>query len=174
MSTRRDYKARVREEIERGRKWRAKEILRGNVATRGFDPELYEEYGRLLRELGEELEAGKYLFLCGARKEEYLPAIELYLSRSGTSKTLLRSTFPAAARDLRLEYYPPPVRSELEKRGFRGGHRRPEDPVRHVPPIFKSRLTAAGCVFVAVFAIVCLLVGFGTIVFWLGQLLSAG
>lgn len=174
MSTPRDYQSRVREEIERGRKWRAKEILRGNLAARGYDLELYEQYGRLLRELGEELEAGKYLFLCGARKEDYLPAIELYLSRSGRDQALLQSTFPAAARDLRLEYYPQPVRSELENRGFRGGHRRPDDPLTRPTPVFKRRLVVAGCLFAAVFVLICILVGLGTIVSWVARLLLSG
>ena len=53
---------RVDEAIERGEMWRAKEILRGNIGTSSYDSQLYERYGRLLLDLGEMVEAGKYLF----------------------------------------------------------------------------------------------------------------
>lgn len=172
MSPHRDYKSRASEQIDEGRLWRAKEILRGNIATRGFDLELYEEYGRLLRELGEELEAGKYLFLSGANNEEYLPAIRLCLARTGTSAELLRSTFPAAARDLRLEYYPSNVRDELEKRGYKGGHRHPADPRQPFQITPRARFMLGGCILVAVSAAVCAVVGFVTMMGWLVNMLT--
>lgn len=171
MSARRDYKSRAREEIERGRLWRAKEILRGNITARGYDRELYEEYGRLLRELGDELEAGKYLFLSGTSSNEYLPAIRLYLSRVGASAEMLRSTFPGAARDLRLEYYPQNVRDELQKRGYKGGHRHPGDTRGTVQMSFRSRVMVGGCILALVCAIICLLVGFVTIALWIVNVL---
>ena len=54
---------RVDRAIQRGEVWRAKEILRGNIRVRGYDVDLYEQYGRLLLDIGEMSEAGKYLFL---------------------------------------------------------------------------------------------------------------
>ena len=54
---------RVDEAIEQGETWRAKEILRGNIGSGSYDSLLYERYGLLLMELGELVEAGKYLVL---------------------------------------------------------------------------------------------------------------
>ena len=74
---------RVDEAVRRGEIWRAKEILRGSIRSRGYDTELYERYGRLLLDLQETLEAGKYLLLSGMRRPEYEASIELCLSRIG-------------------------------------------------------------------------------------------
>ena len=59
-----------------GQIWRAKELLRGNIAGGRVDPPLLEEYGRLLDSVGDRVEAGKYLFLSGVRSPAYDAAIE--------------------------------------------------------------------------------------------------
>ncbi len=114
-----DLYERVDEAIERGEMWRAKEILRGNIGTASYDSRLYERYGRLLLDLGELVEAGKYLFLSGRRGPEYDRAIEVYLSRfpKGRPELLFRS-FPAGARYRELHRYPLEVRRTLEERGL--------------------------------------------------------
>ena len=68
----------ARAEAEAGRLWRAKEILRGNLATHGYNCELFKEYGLLLLQLNEVAEAGKYLFLSGARNEETEESIDIF------------------------------------------------------------------------------------------------
>ena len=50
---------RARRAVEEGEVWRAKEILRGTIGTQGYDLDLYEQYGELLLQTGELVEAGK-------------------------------------------------------------------------------------------------------------------
>ncbi len=108
---------RVDEAIERGETWRAKEMLRGNVGSGSYDSQLYERYGKLLLDLGELVEAGKYLFLSGRRHPEYDEAIAVYLSRHPESRLLFYS-FPSGARFRELHRYPLEVRRALEERGL--------------------------------------------------------
>ena len=115
MSKRELYE-RVDEAMARGEVWRAKEMLRGSVRTRGYDTELYETYGRLLLELQEVFEAGKYLFLSGQRRPEYEHAIGLYLSR--TKGDSLYLSFPRAGRLREVSAYPEAVRPVLEREGL--------------------------------------------------------
>ena len=115
-----DLYQRVDEAVEKGEVWRAKEILRGNIASGSYDSELYERYGLLLTELGELVEAGKYLFLSGRRSPEYARAIDVYLSRYPADRPeVLYHSFPSAARfSEQLSRYPLEVRRTLQKRGL--------------------------------------------------------
>ena len=115
-----DLYQRVDEAVQRGEVWRAKEILRGNIASGSYDSELYERYGMLLMELGELVEAGKYLFLSGRRSPEYARAIEVYLSRHPANRPdVLYHSFPSAARfGEQLSRYPLEVRRTLQERGL--------------------------------------------------------
>ena len=111
---------RVDEAVQRGEVWRAKEILRGNIASGSYDSDLYERYGRLLVDLGELVEAGKYLFLSGRRSPEYARAIDVYLSRYPADRPeVLYHSFPSAARfGEQLSRYPLEVRRTLQERGL--------------------------------------------------------
>ena len=110
---------RVDEAIERGETWRAKEILRGNIGSASYDSQLYERYGKLLLDLGELVEAGKFFFLSGRRSPEYDQAIGVYLSRHPESRPeLLFRSFPSGARFRELHRYPLDVRRTLEERGL--------------------------------------------------------
>ena len=110
---------RVDEAIERGETWRAKEILRGNIGSASYDSQLYERYGKLLLDLGELVEAGKFFFLSGRRDSEYDEAIAVYLSRHPESRPeLLFRSFPSGARFRELHRYPLDVRRTLEERGL--------------------------------------------------------
>lgn len=111
-----DILKRAEAEIASGRAWRAKEILRGALATRA-EPELLERYGRLLESLGERYEAGKYLFLSGAQSPEYAEAIELFLTRNAARRDAdFLKLFPVAVRRLPFEQLPARVREELNSR----------------------------------------------------------
>ncbi len=109
----------VEKEIAEGRLWRAKEMLQGGV-KHGYDTELLERYGRLLLQMRDDLEAGRYLFLSGVRKEEYQEAISLFLSKY-KSKNIdgVWNAFPKGVRDTGYEDYPENVINELEVLGFR-------------------------------------------------------
>ena len=112
---------RVGEAVRRGEMWRAKEMLRGNIGSGSYDSELYERYGTLLMELGELVEAGKYLFLSGRRRPEYDQAIGTYLSRHPEDRPeVLYYSFPSAARFpyRQTSRYPLEVRRTLDERGL--------------------------------------------------------
>jgi hypothetical protein len=102
-----------------GNLWRAKEILQGNISSScGYDIEIYEKYGQVLLRMGDLLEAGKYLFLCGKRQADYEKPIELYLKRfSKVEPTVLFHTFPKASRLRKLNDYPDNVQQFLISRG---------------------------------------------------------
>ena len=110
---------RVDAAVQRGQVWRAKELLRGNIGSGSYDSPLYERYGRLLLDLGEFVEAGKYLFLSGCRHPEFDEAIKVYLSRYPEDRPeVLYHSFPSAARFRQIVRYPLAVRRVLEERGL--------------------------------------------------------
>lgn len=117
---------RAAREIAEGRHWRAKEILRGAIASAPVDPSILEAYGALLDSMGDRVEAGKYLFLSGVREPHYADAISLFLDRHGQGGvTSLVGLFPASVRRLPFEQLPPAVQADLRARGgspdlFRG------------------------------------------------------
>lgn len=101
-----------------GQLWRAKEILAGRIGSADFSPELCERFGQLLLRMGDDLQAGKYLFLSGVRQPGYEFAIRLFLrrySRAGWQSLL--SSFPAAARCAVWADMPQTVKNELREAG---------------------------------------------------------
>ena len=108
---------RAEDQIVAGRAWRAKEILKGALAS-SADARLLERYGRLLDAMGDRYEAGKYLFLSGARLPEYADAIEIFLARNvNRSEADFVSQFPSSVRRLRFADLPPVVQDALRQRG---------------------------------------------------------
>jgi hypothetical protein len=126
--------ARASREVEAGRAWRAKEILRGRIGSGPMDPDILDAYGLLLDRLGDRFEAGKYLFLSGKRSPDRAPAIELFLQRQANhSRSEIQARFPAAVRTAPFESLPVMVQQELTALGVRwktagrasGPHRAP-------------------------------------------------
>ena len=109
---------RARSECAAGRPWRAKEILQGHIAASPYSPLLYGEYGALLLELGDAVEAGKYLLLSGSESPDHRMAIDLFLARHGSDPSQLHGRFPSAAKGLSIEAYPESVRRIFASRGF--------------------------------------------------------
>lgn len=111
--------ARVRQAVEQGQLWRAKEILLGNSRHRGYDPVLFEHLGLVLQQMGDAVEAGKYLFLSGVRKSEYEAAIALFVNRYTRRDPLqLYHALPRPGRLARRDAYPPVVAAHLEQLGL--------------------------------------------------------
>jgi hypothetical protein len=106
------------EALTAGQLWRAKEILSGRIASGPFSPDTYEQFGALLLRMGDDLQAGKFLFLSGHRQPEYKPPIDLFLrrySRAGWQSLL--AAFPSAARRCTWSQLPSVVREELVELG---------------------------------------------------------
>ncbi len=147
----------------KGKLWQAKEILQGRISSHPYDAEIMEEYGSVLLEMGDDLEAGKYLFLSGARLPEYEDAINLYLDRFAKSTAIhLHASFPAWARKVPLERFPEPVTIELRARGFK-----PADLNQYIreprsqPSPAGEKMAKYGCL--AVVAILVMLFGVGVV-----------
>lgn len=141
---------RADDEAAAGRLWRAREILEGNLANTGFDPELYEALGRVLMQMGDVPTAGKFLFLSGARDPDYQPAIELYLQRHGGTWQNLLGTFPRQVRRLDFPEFPPSVAAQLAELGASEDLWRCPGPVADGPaePLRKRIRDALGCALV--------------------------
>lgn len=150
----------VREALDRGELWRAKEILQGRIGGGPYDPQLYELYGAVLLEMRDLREAGKYLFLGGNWRLEYEPAIQLYLGRHRGGRSLL-GTFPARAREIPRDRFPEAVRAELVSRGVPEKPFQPSFP-RPVPPKVRKvadTISRIGCILLAGFIVASLLAG---------------
>ena len=104
----------VAEALATGKLWRAKEILSGRIASQPFSPELYEQLGALLLRMGDDLAAGKFLFLSGVRRPDYDTAIQLFVSRhSRAGWRSLVASFPNRVRRSAASDLPQVVQEEL-------------------------------------------------------------
>ncbi len=109
----------IEDAIRKNEHWRAKERLQGRLSQNVYDPDLFESYGFVLLAMNDTVEAGKYLFLSGARDSIYSPAIDVYLSRySGKGMQHIFYTFPKAAQSAPFSAFPNIVIDELQARGF--------------------------------------------------------
>lgn len=170
MSTVTALISRVEAEIAAGRPWRAKEILRGNLVAR-WQPELVERYGRLLMDLGDHFEAGRFLFASGVRTAEYEGAIALFLRRhrrSGPDNFLAQ--LPRPFRRQSFDALPQGLQRELDVLGVRktafGVPEKPSTP----PSTLYTRVTGVVAVSAGLLMLVSLVVGIGVgfrqIVLW--------
>ena len=111
---------RIDAEVAAGRAWKAKEILGGHVGSAWPGETVSERYGVLLADLGDQVNAGKFLFLSGIRKPEYEDHIALFLSRHGRSgPENLIAQFPKSFRRLQYRDLPPHLQIELNALGVR-------------------------------------------------------
>ena len=149
--------------------WRAKEILQGNISSHGYDSEIFECYGQVLLQMGDTIEAGKYLFLSGFQNPEYHDAIERYLRRfHKTSATDLRANFPRAIRRMEPVKLPTVVIERLRERGLS------EDQIRDATEEKKTgesswdeKLIIGGCLSIFIILLVIIVIGLRTIASWL-------
>ncbi len=111
--------------VASGKLWRAKEILQGNIGTQDFHPQLYERYGHLLLQMGDLIEAGKYLFLSGSRDDRYKEAITLFLDKHRRHPEHIFGALPMKAKWTPWRKLPPAVRDDMSQLGIsRRRHRR--------------------------------------------------
>ncbi|RMD45779.1 MAG: hypothetical protein D6834_03315 [Aquificota bacterium] len=73
-------KIKIEKAYKEGKLWKVKEILEGNIRSQPYDKEIYEEYGKLLYQLGDLKNAGKYLLLSGNTEDKYKDAINIFLN----------------------------------------------------------------------------------------------
>ena len=163
---------RIDAEVAAGRAWKAKEILSGQVGSAWPGEIVSERYGVLLADLGDRVNAGKFLFLSGVRKPEYDDHIALFLSRHGRSgPENLLAQFPKSFRRLQFLDLPTQLQSELRALGVRKdafGKRIRES--SSPPSRWANFVALTGGWFVLVFLIVGVGVGFRQVVLWISAL----
>lgn len=163
LKPKRSFPTHVQTVLSRGELWRAKEILQGTIATSQYDPLLYEQYGLILFQMDDLMEAGKYLFLSGQVKEEYEAAINLYLKRfGGRDWQTLAASFPRRAKNIKFELFPEPVRMKLRALQMPAnyGQEIPAHHARSARHKFFDTLALIGCVCVGILIFVCFVTGF--------------
>jgi len=150
---------RIDAEVAAGRPWRAKEIVRGTISNAWPHPDVVERYGQLLLSLGDEVEAGKYLWLSGVRTAAYEPAIALFLTRYGQQgRAVLLAQFPRSLRRLAFDQLPTEVRRELHALGVRGNDFGVRRRGLHSPPA-TSRWKEWVAIAIGLGFVVCVIVG---------------
>jgi hypothetical protein len=161
--------SRAADEIANGRLWRAKEILGSSISTYGYSREVFHALAKVLRQMGDDLEAGKFLLLAVDKPSasEY-DAINLFLSRyEDQNYRKLLATFPAAARLGNRDDYPEFLRTCLTEYGAPQTLVLREMACTKIPNPTYNRFFLMGCGLLAFSAFACTIVGAYTIVSWL-------
>jgi len=145
--------------------------LQSQIRNGNYDCVLFERLGMLLLEMGELLEAGKYLFLSGARKTSYEGPIALFVNRFTRKKPLhLYYMLPRAARLKFRKDYPPAVESELARLGLPAKLPAPTRAPMRSPATghnFGANMVGLGCVTVVTLVLGLAVIGAIGILQWL-------
>ena len=92
--------------------------MQGAMRGAAYDVQLFELLGTVLLRMGDLAEAGKFLFLSGVRRPEYLEAIQIFLSRHGRKKPHdFLYTLPRSARLKNTSNYPHEVAQAFKEMG---------------------------------------------------------
>ena len=97
-------------------------LLEGSCYGAGYDIDFFELLGRALLACGRAENAGRFLFLSGARRPEYADAVALFLARNSDPRDFrqLRSRLPERLRCVTsAAKFPPVVGAELRALGWR-------------------------------------------------------
>lgn len=161
--------SRANQQLLLGQTWRAKEILSSSIPNYEYSKELFYALGSILLQMGDDLEAGKFLLLSvdqPTNNEEKAIKIFLERRRKNHYKDLLAS-FPKRSRQINREDYPTYLRNYLVEIGA---------PSKLVVPdrtlVFSKQpqtdfMFFAGCTLVAFLTISCFIVGAFTIISWI-------
>jgi hypothetical protein len=157
--------AKVDAELQAGRVWRAKEILRGSLRQYATDSTVLARYAEVLDQLGDRLEAGKFYFLSGMRGGAADVAIRVFLERHGGGHLHdLLAQFPQASRRAGLNAFPEVVRDDLAKLGLpEKSIRRNELAATPRRPRFVNYFVGVGCTVIGALLVAALFLGLGTI-----------
>ena len=147
-------------EIERGNLWRAKEILQGAIGgEKSYDVALFERMGTVLLRMGDLPEAGRFLFLSGVRRPEYLESIEIFLSRHRRKHPRdFVAHLPRNARLQSLSDYPDDVARVFREIGFPESLK-DENAKAYLPQTGKEMIFWIACGTIALVTLVLIILG---------------
>lgn len=160
-----------------GRLPEARGTLESALPWAGYDPDLFEQYGRVLLTVGEVIEAGRWLFVSGRREPEYEHAIGAYLGKRGRrGGRRLYNSFPPQAKLGPPNKYPPPLCHELKALDVPPDV--PPAPASVVlPRTFRRRLNTAlgvvGCGGCVIYLAVSVVVGVVVVTGWVKDRVAA-
>lgn len=145
--------------------------MQGRIASEPFHPELFEAPGRVLLAMGDQFEAGRYLFVSGIRKPDYQYAIDTFLYRfANTSASQLHASLPSRARVVPVIDLPSAVVQEFEARGLSAKSLQREVEKRRRPEALSRRgQLTAGIIGVTILGVLILgfLHGLSLVIQWL-------
>jgi hypothetical protein len=142
-----------------GKFGRAREILASRMGTDPFNPTTAEQLGSLLLNMGDDIQAGRYLFVSGVRKPEYQPSIDTFLrrhSRHGWRNLL--AALPATVKRCAWSEIPSVVREELRQAGV------PQRPAAETLKGTISKAPAGRLEWVGCLVVLAILAGIGLLV----------
>lgn len=106
-------KSKIKEEINQKRLWKAKEMLQSSIASSPYDEETYFEYAKLLYQLGDMVESGKYFLLTNTNDINHSNAIKEFLNRYKQKDYF--SHFPRKFKKVPIDEYPKNLKLLLEE-----------------------------------------------------------
>ncbi|MEQ9095129.1 MAG: hypothetical protein RIE32_02570 [Phycisphaerales bacterium] len=166
---------RAREDRERGDLGSARRRLASLVALCGFDRALCREIADISLEMGDPLEAGRWLFLCvsdsSSEPEAILAALDQFVRDCRAEPSVIASRLPAVAKSVPPERLPPAVRERLAELGLPRPRARP---ARGAAASARDRALHAGCLLAMAALVVCAVAGFGVIIRWFVALFTQG
>ncbi|MBK1834922.1 DUF6584 family protein [Roseibacillus ishigakijimensis] len=149
----------ARAELAAGNHRRAKEIVHSSLGNYGYSPKLYRFYGEILLSMGDELQAGRYLFYSVDNPNTVeREAIDLFLERHGGEnfKALLAAGPKFHAQS--LSDFPSFARRRLSELGA------PENLERAMKSDNLGWLWLSGCLLAALVIMVLAVIGAFTVI----------
>ncbi len=111
---------RVRRDLERGDHWLARQRLASFLSTKGYDPDVLVQLGKISYEMHDAYEAGRMWLTSTACGEEAERAIGVFVARARSGPRQVALQLPRAARLADLDAYPPIVQERLTRLGLQG------------------------------------------------------
>ena len=161
----------IQKEIDAGRFWKAKELLRSEIGQKEYDKQLFEDYAHALSLMKDDVNAGIYYFLSGKRTKQYQSKIDLFFKVKAKKKLgSLTSQFPQSAKYETIDEFEEPMKSELKTLGLINSPSGGANYTNNRQLITKQSAFDWGTVIIY-FLIASLFVGAGTILYWVFQLI---
>lgn len=141
----------------------ARRRLMSLASSSMYDPRLCEHIARLCVKMSDPVEAGRWYFLSDSSDAESPACITKFLQQFNRHPKQAILQIPTNLRLESVDRYPPVVGERLRAAEFRGVPRKHKPKRGADGKTWKARLIGAGCLVVAAYLLIALVVGIGTI-----------
>lgn len=164
-----DLSERIDRDLANGNHWLARQRIESYLATKGYDADLLARAGRIAHDMHDDYNAGRLWLMSNATGPEVDRAIDVFMQYVGKNLQQAAWQLPRAARLVAKHDLPARVRQRLERLEL-------EDPVAkaragsgidYPPSTWGTHVLTAIWLALGLFAGLCLVVGFSTIIGWL-------